>query len=156
MAFTPSSPVTGTPQTGFTSPTYTFVADTAPNNTSKQFAVSSVGGTQTGVEANTVSSPFTFTCFKPAKLKGLPQANPITGLIKTFPKNIWKFLTRHAAMPAANQPKVPFQVYTVVECPAGVDTYEPEELRAALSFHFGMLYQQSAGIGDMVVTGIMN
>lgn len=155
MSFNPSSPVTGAAQTGFTSPTYTLTADIAPAPNGKQFAVTACGGTQTGVDSHTVSKPFTITFFKPLQPKTLPSANPVTGVIKSIPTNQYKLLTRKAAAPAANQNNIPFRIYTVIEVPAGVDTYEPEELRAGLSLHIGTLSANSAGIGDTCITGIM-
>lgn len=155
MSFNPSSPVTGAAQTGFTSPTYTLTADIAPAPNGKQFAVTALGGTQTGVDTHTVSKPFTVTFFKPAVSKVLPPANPITGVIKSIPTNQYKLLTRKAAAPAANQSNIPFRIYTVIEVPAGIDTYEPEEVRAAISLHIGTLSANAAGIGDTCITGIM-
>lgn len=155
MSFNPSSPVTGSAQTGLTSPTYTLTVDTSPSNNSKQWAVTALGGTQTSVDAHSVSKPFTLSVFRPTVLKTLPQANPVTGVIKNIPVNTYKVITRKGAAPAANQSALVPRVYTVVEVPAGVDTYEPEDLRAMLSLHFGSLSAQSAGIGDMIVSGIM-
>jgi hypothetical protein len=45
-------------------------------------------------------------------------------------------------------------ITTSIEVPAGADTVEPEDIRAALSLHIGALNQDSSGIGDAVVTGI--
>lgn len=155
MAFNPSTPVTGTAQTGFTSPTYTLTVDTSPSNNSKQWAITALGGTQTGVEAHSVSKPFTLSVFRPQQLKTLPQANPLTGIIKNVPLNTYKVISRKGASPGANQSALVPRITTTIDVPAGTDTYEPEELRALLSLHIGALSAQSAGIGDMVVTGIM-
>jgi len=155
MAFNPSSPVTGAAVTGLTSPTYTLTSDLAPAANGKQFAITALGGTQTGVDINSVSKPFTSTFFRPQVLKALPAANPVTGVIKVIPINQYKLVTRKGAQPASNQSPQPVRITTVIEVPAGVDTYEPEELRAALSAHIGILWQQAAGISDTVVSGVM-
>lgn len=155
MAFNPTSPVTGTTVTGLTSPTYTLTSDLAPSPNGKQFAITALGGTQTGVDFNSVSKPFTSTFYRPQVLKQLPAANPVTGVIKSIPFNQYKLVTRKGAAPALNQSPQKILVTTVIEVPAGVDTYEPEELRAALSCHFGILVQQSAGIADTCITGIV-
>jgi hypothetical protein len=42
MTIALTTPVTGTAQTGLTSPTYTVVADTPPNAYSKQYAVTAL------------------------------------------------------------------------------------------------------------------
>lgn len=155
MSFIPSSPVAGSAQTGFTSPTYTLTADIAPSPNGKQYAVTAVGGTQAGVVAHSVSKPFTITMFKPAQLRTLPQANPVTGVIKNIPFNVYKIITRKGAEPSANQTALVCRVTTTIEVLAGVDTYEPEEVLAMLSCHVGVLNEQSAGIGNTVVTGIL-
>lgn len=155
MAFAPSSPVTGAAVTGLTTPTYTLTTDVAPNINGKQYAVSALGGTQTNVDVNTVSKPFSISFFRPAVLKTLPQANPVTGVIKNVPMNTYKLITRKGASPAANQNPIVARVTTTIEIPAGSDTYEPEELRAMLSAHFGVGWAQASGIADTVVSGVI-
>jgi len=155
VSATLTSPITGAAQTGFTSPTYTLVTDTAPSINGKQYAVSALGGTQAGVDFNTVSKPFTITFFRPAQLKVLPQANPVTGIIRNVPINTYKLITRKGALPAANQVPQVARMTTVIDVPAGTDTYEPEEIKAMLSAHIGALMQIPAGIGDTVLTGVM-
>lgn len=151
----PTSPVTGAAQTGLTSPTYTFVADTAPEPNGKQVAVTALGGTQVGVTAHTVSSPFTSNFTRPKSLKMLGQPNPVTGRYPSIPRNNYGLITRKGVLPAANQPAVPLVIRTTVEVPAGADSYDAVNIRAALSLHFGMLVQQAAGVGDTCATGIV-
>lgn len=155
MAFAPSSPVTGAAVTGLTTPTYTLTTDVAPNINGKQYAVTALGGTQTNVDTNTVSKPFSISFFRPAVLKTLPQANPVTGVIKNVPMNTYKLITRKGASPAANQNPIVARVTTTIEVPAGSDTYEPEELKAMLSAHFGVGWAQASGIADTVVSGVI-
>jgi len=155
MSFAPTSPITGAAVTGFTSPTYTIVTDTAPNINGKQYAVSAVGGTQVGVDANSVSKPFTITFFRPANLRVLPTPNPVTGVIKDVPVNSYKLITRKGALPAANQQSQVARITTIIDVPAGTDTYEPEEIKAMLSAHLGVLTAQSSGISDTVISGVM-
>lgn len=155
MSFAPASPVTGAVVTGLTSPTYTIVADTPPNVNGKQYAVSALGGTQTNVDINTVSKPFTVAMFRPPQLRSVPAPNPVTGVMRDIPVNSYKIVTRKGASPAANQQNIPFTIETVIRVPAGVDTYEPEEVKAAISLHFGVLAAQSSGIADTVLTGVL-
>lgn len=155
MSFAPSSPVTGATVTGLTSPTYTLTTDVAPNINGKQYAVTALGGTQTGVDFNSVSKPFTITFFRPPALKVLPSINPITGVVRQVPVNTYKVITRKGAVPLVNQQTQVARVTTVIDVPAGTDTYEPEEIRAMLSAHIGVLNQQSSGIADTVVSGVM-
>lgn len=155
MPFAPASPVTGAAVTGLTTPTYTLTADTPPNINGKQYAVSALGGTQTGVDVNSVSKPFTIAFFRPPVLRTLPQANPVTGVIKNVPLNTYKFNTRKGAAPAVNQSIMVPKITTVIEVPAGVDTYEPEEIRAMISAHFGVGWAQADGISQTVLTGVL-
>lgn len=155
MAFSPASPVTGAAVSGFTAPTYTLTTDIAPNINGKQYAISALGGTQTGVDVNSVSKPFTLTFFRPAVLRVLPQANPVTGIIRNVPMNTYKLITRKGASPAANQNPIVMRITTTIEVPAGTETYEAEELKAALSAHFGVGWANASGIADTVQTGVI-
>jgi hypothetical protein len=155
MSFSPSSPVTGAAVSGLTSPTYTLTTDVAPNINGKQYAITTLGGTQTSVDVNTVSKPFSISFFRPAVLRTLPQANPVTGVIKNVPMNTYKLITRKGASPAANQNPITARITTVLEVPAGTDTYEPEELKAMISAHFGVGWAQASGIADTVVSGVI-
>lgn len=155
MSFAPSSPVTGAAVSGLTSPTYTIAVDVAPSINGKQYAVTALGGTQAGVDVNTVSKPFTLSFFRPVALKTLPSVNPVTGVIKNIPMNQYKLITRKGVMPAANQMLMTARITTVIEVPAGSDTYEPEELRAMISAHFGTGWVQASGIADTVITGVL-
>lgn len=154
MSWTLTSPVTGAAQTGFTSPTYTHVADTAPDVNGKQVAVTALGGTQAGVTAHSVASPFTTTFVRPKVFRSLGKPNPTTGLVKDVPRNVYKVITRKGVLPLAGQPYTNMLITTIIEVPAGSDTADPANLRAALSMHVGSLSQQSAGVGDTTVSGI--
>jgi len=155
MAVTLTSPITGLAQTGFTSPTYTHVADVAPDVNGRQVAVTALGGTQTGVTTSSSASPFTITVVRPKVFKFLGKAHPVTGVIANVPKNVFKLITRKGVLPLAGQPYQTMICTTVMEVPAGSDTADAPNVRACLSAHFGSLSQQSAGFGDTAVTGIM-
>lgn len=155
MSFAPSSPVTGATITGLTSPTYTLTADVAPSPNGKQYAVTALGGTQTGVDINTVSKPFTHTFFRPEVLRPLPQANPVTGVIKAVPVNSYKLITRKGAVPASGQNPLICRITTTIDVFSGTETYEAEEINAMLSSHIGIMSQQADGIANTVKTGIL-
>jgi hypothetical protein len=155
MSFAPSTPVTGAAVTGLTTPTYTIAADVAPSINGKQYAVTALGGTQTNVDVNSVSKPFTISFFRPSVLRTLPQANPVTGVIKNVPLNTYKLITRKGAQPSVNQTNMVARITTILEIPAGTDTYEPEELRALVSAHFGTGWAQASGIADTILTGVL-
>lgn len=152
--YNPSSPVTGSSQTGLTTPTYTLTTDVAPNNNGKQHAVTALGGTQTGVNAHSVSSPFTITFVRPKSLRvlGAPNAN---GHIPNVPRNVYKLIVRKGVTPAADQPQQTMLVNVSIHVPAGADTYDAANVRAALSAAIGVLDAQSSGIGDSAIDGIL-
>lgn len=151
-----TTPVTGAAQTGFTSPTYTLSADTPPTNIiGKQYAVSAIGGTQTGVDtSSSPSKPFTITLSRPSVLKTLSAIDPVTGVLRSVPRNVYTVRTRKGVVPLAGQAAVPMQIVTTIEVPAGADSADPANVRAALSLHLGSLAQISAEIGNTAVTGV--
>lgn len=155
MTMSLTSPVTGAAQTGLTSPTYTHSVDVAPTAEGKQWAVTALGGTQTGVTIHSVASPFTFTVVKPKNFKFLGKPNPVTGVIAGIGRNVWTALTRKGVLPLAGQPYQNLIIRTTIEVPAGADTADAPNIRAALSMHIGSLSQLSAGTGDTTVSGIL-
>lgn len=156
MSITWASPITGSAQTGLTSPTYTNAADTSPaGNPGKQVAVSALGGTQTGVTVHSVASPFTLNFTRPSTLRTLGQPNPVTGVVSSVPTNTYKLITRKGVLPLAGQPFKVMNITTTIDVPAGSDSADLPNVKAALSAHIGALTQQSAGIGDMTGTGTL-
>lgn len=157
MSFTLTSPVTGGAQTGLTSPTYTIAADFAPTNAAgKQYAVTALGGTQAGVDtSSSPSKPFTITLSRPLNLKVLSAVDPVTGVLRSVPRNVYTIRVRKGVLPLAGQAAVPMQIVTSIEVPAGADAADPANIRAALSLMIGSLNQISASIGDTVVTGVI-
>lgn len=155
MAFALSTPITGQPQTGLTTPTYTLTSDTPPNANAKQWAVTALGGTQTGVLPHSVAAPFTISMFRPASFKSLSPVNVVTGVLRAVPTNTYKVITRKGVLPLAGQAFKNAVVTTVIEIPAGSDVADPTSLRAMLSAHFGAIVQASAGIGDTTVNGVL-
>lgn len=154
MSFAPSTPVTGAAISGLTSPTYTISADTAPSASSKQYAVTALGGTQTGVLAHTISSPFTLTMFRPGTFKVLGQPNS-AGVVRAFPKNIFEVLTRKGVGVLANQPTQILPIRTTLGIPAGSDVYDAVSVKAAISAHIGLLWAIAQGISDTSLTGTL-
>jgi hypothetical protein len=153
MAFAPTTPITGAAQTGLTSPTYTIAQDTAPDANAKQYYVSALGGTQTGVLAHSVAAPFTLSFWKPKNLRTLRPVNPVTGVLRDVPTNPYKAITRKGVLPLANQSFKTMVITTNFDVPAGADVADPLSVKAAISAHIGLLTQISAGIGDTALTG---
>lgn len=156
MTITVTSPITGTAQTGLTSPTYTHVQDVAPDGQNgKQYAVTALGGTQTGVRTHSISDPFTIMYQRPKVQKALPASNPVTGRYGTIPRNTTSLIVRKGVNYAANQPPETMIVRCYIDVPAGSDAYDSVNIRAALSAMIGSLDQVSAGLGDTAVTGVI-
>lgn len=156
MTIVIASPITGTAQTGLTTPGYAVIADKAPpGNPGVQVAVVGINGTQPGVVAHSISLPFTITFTRPANPRTLGSPNPVTGVIASVPMNVYKTITRKGVQVLAGQnPKV-MNITTVIEVPAGSDVADFANVRAALSAHIGALSQQTAGQGDMLINGIL-
>jgi len=156
MSFTLTSPVTGGAQSGLTSPTYTLATDTPPNNNGKQYAVSALGGTQTGVDtSSSPSRPFTITLMRPAVLRQLPAVNASTGILPSVPNNTYKVIVRKGVTPLSGQAARVLNATLTIDVPAGADTADAPNVRAALSLLIGAINSISSGIGDTAVTGVI-
>lgn len=156
MSFTLTSPITGGPQTGFTSPTYTIQTDAAPTSAGKQYAVSAIGGTQAGVDAaSSPSRPFTTTLQRPQVLRTLSPVDPVTGVLRSVPRNVYKAITRKGVTPLAGQSTQVMNITTEFSVPAGADIADAPNVRACLSLHLGSLWGISASIGDTLITGVI-
>jgi hypothetical protein len=121
----------------------------------EQYAVTALGGTQTGVSAHSVSSPFTITAVRPATFRGAGVPNPVTGVLSNVPRNTFKVITRKGVLPLAGQSPLVMLVTTEISVPAGADVADPASVRAALSAHFGTLWAESDGIGDLAIDGVL-
>lgn len=104
---------------------------------------------------HSVSAPFTITMWRPKVPQTLPMPNVSTGLLPKVPYNKYTQITRKGVLPLAGQSYKNLVITTTVEAPAGCDTADPANVRAALSAHFGALVQQSAGVGDTVINGVL-
>lgn len=152
MAFAPTSPVTGAAVPGFTSPTYTLSQDTAPTSSGKQFAVTGLSGT--GLTTITgAATPFTHTFFKPPVLK-VKQVDS-AGRAQSAPNNVYKCITRKSVMLDSFGTTRIMLVTTTIEVPAGSESYDPDDVKAALSSHVGLLSQQSSGVATTVLNGVL-
>lgn len=154
MSFSPTSPVTGSSQSGFTSPTYTLSNDTAPTASGKQYAVTTLGGTQAGVRTHTATDPFTVTIERPAIFKAVPAVVSGSSLPQV-PRNKYVLRVRKGVLPVVGQAAQSALFELIMNVPAGADSADPSNLRAALSLLFGIASQQSSGIGDTIVQGII-
>jgi hypothetical protein len=154
MTWSPDSSTTGATVTGLTSPTYTLVDDTAPVVNAKQKTVSALGGTQGSATANTASRPFTETFYRPAAIKPLPAPNPISGLRGQVPNNQYKLVVRKGGYAAADVPVTAIARLTI-DIPAGMDSYNADEIRALVSFLVGLLTEEANDLAETLLTGVL-
>lgn len=155
MAFTLTTPVTGQPQTGFTSPTYTIAADTPPAINAKQYVITALGGTQTGATASSVSSPFTVSMFRPAVYASAGTLDS-NNVLRGVGYNDYAIIVRKGMIPLAGQQPMLATFTLKMHIPGGADAVSSgNEIRAALSLLFGAAVQSSAGIGDTLVSGVL-
>lgn len=156
MSLTLTTPITGGAQTGLTTPTYTISADTPPTSSGKQYAVTALGGTQTGVDTtSSVSRPFTVTLARPATFKSLGPVDPVTGALRSVPRNTFSVIVRKGVTPLAGQSPVVLLAKTTIDVPAGADIADAANIRAAMSLMVGAFNQVSAGLGDTLISGVI-
>lgn len=147
--------VTGAAQTGFTTPGYTLTVDTPPDVNAKQSAITALTGTQVGVDVHSVSRPFTLSVFRPKTMAVLGKPNPVTGLVASVPNNAYKVVTRKGVTPLSGQPSRTMLIRSEIDVPAGADTADSANIRAAISAHIGLLTAISAGLGDTTINGVI-
>lgn len=160
MALNPTSPITGSAMTGFTSPTYTFSEDTTDAD-SRRLVFTAAGGTQVGVETHSVSSPFFLTISRPKQIKFLPRANPVSGLYPAIPVNEYRVklckggTVNGSIAGAASETQV--LIDTRIRVPAGLElsSNDPEEIKAAICCYAGFMYSNASGLYDLVSTGLL-
>lgn len=156
MSLALTSPVTGGAQTGFTTPAFVIATDQPPNGAvGKQYAVSSLTGTMTGVDtSSSPSRPFTVTLVRPPVLRALPPVNAATGLLGSVPRNTYKVYVRKGVTPLAGQAAQVMNLTVTLDIPAGADTADAPNVRGGLSLLIGALTQISASIGDTLISGV--
>jgi hypothetical protein len=149
------STITGATVTGLTSPTYTVSADTPPNAWSKQWAITAIGGTQTGVDtSSSASRPWTLTFSRPQNVRQL-NAVDSNNVLRSVPMNEYTVLGRKGLTPLAGQPAKTGLFRASFAVPAGSDTADVPNIKAAVSSFIGALSQQSDGLASTFVTGVL-
>lgn len=155
MSVAITSPVTGGAQTGFTSPTYTVVQDTAVDSNAKRYIVTALGGTQTGVRAHSVSDEFSVTVVKPKSMKVLQAFNTLLPQSFRPVYNRYWIIVKKGGIPATGLVSVPQVVRIPIDISAGVDANDAPNMRALISLTVGVLNQISAGLGDTLANGAL-
>lgn len=155
MTWSPDSSTTGAAQTNLTGPTYTVASDLSPDANSRQYVVTAIGGTQTGVRASTAGDPFTATIRKDRNYKVLPARNPTNGAYGNVPMNKTEILFRKGVHIDSDDTIRVANLRVIAELPAGSESQDPENIRALCSFAIGLLSEESADYGDSLITGII-
>lgn len=157
MAISLTSPLTGAAVTGFATPTFVLSVDTPPNTYSKQWAVTNqTGGTPitSSDTSSAASRPWTITAYRPASVKTL-NAVDSTGVLRVVGFNTYGILTRKGLTPLAGQASKTGQFRSEFSVPAGADTADVPNIKAAVSSHIGACWQQSAGIADTLASAVL-
>jgi hypothetical protein len=156
MSLTLTSPVTGGAQTGFTSPSLTIAADSAPGTNGNQYAVTAFGGTLPGGTdtSTSVSRPFTVTLERPVNYRILGAVDPVTGQLRNVPKNVYRIRVRKGVTPLAGQASQIAEAVVTISVPAGAEIADAANVRAMMSLLVGALNQGSATFGDTLITGV--
>ncbi|UUW20978.1 MAG: hypothetical protein [Sanya atkins-like virus 2] len=154
MSYGMTGAVTGAAVTGLTSPTYTLSADTAIDSNARQSVVTALGGTQTGVSAHSVSSPFSVTVTRPRSLNQLGKAN-LNGFIPNVGRNTYRVIARKGVTPALGQPYQVAVARTEYEIPTGSDSYDAANVKALISFHSGFIWANANGIADTTANAVL-
>jgi hypothetical protein len=151
MALT--SPITGAAQTGFTSPTYTLTADKFPGPNGVQYAVTALGGTQTGASSQTADKPFQVSVERPVSIK--TQQINAAGVTYSPGRNKHRILVRKGMPAVTGQPPLLATMEIILSVPVGAESVSAAEIRAMISAGIGAATQYSAALGDQVVTGVV-
>lgn len=155
MSITPTTPLDGMPQDDFASPTYTLAEDTPPNDNSKQWAVTAIGGTQGTADVHTVGKPFTLTVEAPKQYRAAGTPNPVTGVVSNVPYNVYKARTRKGVVFLDGQPARPAMIETRISIPAGAELNDYDACKALVSAHTGLLKDQARELGQLIKFGIL-
>jgi hypothetical protein len=151
--FSPDSSITGAAITGLTNPTYTLASDLAPDSNSRQYVITALGGTQTDVRASTAGDPFTLTVRK-QPYKSLPARNPVNGSYGNVPRNRVEMILRKG-MEIDSDGTLQTGIFRLIsELPAGCEQNDVANIRAAVSFLIGLLYEEADDYDDSLISGV--
>jgi hypothetical protein len=154
MTWSPDLTVTGAAQTGFTTPTYTLVADLAPDVSSRQWVVTACGGTQTGARVSTAGDPFTLT-IRRSPYKPRPIANPVNGSYGNVPMNRIEVLGRKGVYIDSANTIREARIRLIAELPAGSESTDAVNIRALASMFLGQVAEEAADYGDSLISAVI-
>jgi len=157
MGITVTSPITGAPMSGLTSPTFTMSVDQAPTPYGKQWAATALGGTQTGVLAHSIFLPFTVNFVRPVAYKAIVNPGAVV-VERAAQKNQWKIITRKGVFISGTNISNAFVGIAIsdesVSIPVGGETNDPLSVKSFLSMKFGLMWTNGTQFADAITTGI--
>jgi hypothetical protein len=130
------------------------VEDTTVEPNSRQWVVTALGGTQTGVRPHTAGDPFTIL-IRRSPYKARPAKNPVNGSYGTVPKNRIEILQRKGVYIDSSNTVEVMNLRLIAEIPAGAESNDAVNIRAAVSSFLGLLTEESADYGDTLITAII-
>lgn len=143
--------VTGGAATNYlTSPTYDTVKDKPPEGNQNQVAVTALGGTQTNVRTHTASDPFTATSQRPKVVKTLQSVG-----VDLDQFNTTSILVRKGVKVRSTGEIRTMLVRISWQVPVGAEIYDAVNVAAGHSFASGIVAEETSGIADTLVTGIL-
>lgn len=154
MSYIMTGAITGAAVTGLTTPSYTLTLDTSADDNTRQSAVTTIGGTQAGVNSHSVSQPFTVRVARPRTLRVLGKAN-LNGFISNVGRNTYGILIRKGVIPLAAQPYQIALARLEFEIPAGSEVADQPNLKALCSFTGGFVSANADGIFTTFSTAIL-
>jgi len=146
--FNPTSPLSGATVTGLTTPTYTLAADTTTDGRTKQFYVSALGGTQTGVVVHSSELPFLINVKKAFKVAVLGAVSALTG-IRSIPKTSYVRNTIKGVFVDTLGNKAIAQIKTIMDIPAGAITQDYNSILAMISLDAAVGTNQVQAMADL-------
>lgn len=161
MSLSVSTPISGSHQTGFTSPSFAVSQDNAVQVNARRWIVTSTTGAG-GVAGHTVSNPFMVQVSRPAVFKPAPTyLGPIgpggLALYRGTGKNEYRVIVKKGTAVAEGLTGL-IDVDLTMRIPSGAEIAAPSDVRAALSLLGGFIANEttnSAGLGDMLIQGTL-
>lgn len=133
--------------------TYTFVADQANDLRTKVFAVSAIGGTQTGVQKHTAEAPKQLMFRRPASYAQLGGYNQVSGKYSKVPKNVTRIIGKGSAQVVLNQWEI-IPMTLDIGIPAGSASYDAANVEASVMMFITGLYDQKEELCQAIIDGL--
>lgn len=153
MNIVPNTPIGGAVILPLVTPTFTVAETAAPDVNGRSWIVTTLGGTQTGVNTHSISNPFQISVWVPkvpAQAVALDSQGKRT---RNSPRNEYRIVVRKGTSTVTNQPTENMVVDVAIRVPAGAETNDYPNVVAGLSAAIGFIFDEAAGIGLMTKSG---